>query len=57
MLLTVGNSGYIHVADELLKGRLSTVADIFSLGMSLLELACDLELPYGGKVGTNLEMD
>ena len=42
-----GDSRYI--ADELLKGRFSTAADIFSLGISLLELACDLELPSGGE--------
>ena len=42
-----GDSGYI--ADELLKGRFSTAADIFSLGISLLELACDLELSSGGE--------
>ena len=42
-----GDSHYI--ADELLKGRFSTAADIFSLGISLLELACDLELPSGGE--------
>ena len=47
MLLTVGNSSYI--ADELLKGRFSTAADIFSLGISLLELACDMKLPPGGE--------
>ena len=47
MLLTMENSGYM--ADKLLKGRFSTAADIFSLGISLLELACDLELPSGGE--------
>ena len=47
MLLTVGNFRYI--ADELLKGRSSTVADIFSLRICLLELACDMELPSGGE--------
>ena len=49
MLLTVDNSYYIHVAEELLKGRFSTAADTISLEFSLLELACDLELPSGGE--------
>ena len=31
-----------------MQGQFSTAADIFSLGISLLELACDLELPSGG---------
>ena len=42
-----GDSRYI--ANELLKGRFSTAADVFSLGISLLELACDLELPSEGE--------
>ncbi len=42
-----GDSCYI--ANELLKGKFSTAADIFSLGISLLELACDLELPSEGE--------
>ena len=44
---TEGDACYI--ADEILKGRFSSAADIFSLGISLLELACDLELPTGGE--------
>lgn len=44
---TEGDACYI--ADEILKGRFSSAADIFSLGISLLELACDLELPSGGE--------
>ena len=41
-----GDSRYL--ARELMQGQFSTAADIFSLGISLLELACDLELPSGG---------
>jgi membrane-associated tyrosine/threonine-specific cdc2-inhibitory kinase len=37
-----------YVAPELLEGRFSMAADIFSLGISLLELVCDLELPSDG---------
>lgn len=37
-----------YVAPELLEGRFSPAADIFSLGISLLELACNLELPSSG---------
>ena len=47
MLLTVGNSCYL--ADELLKSRFSTAADIFGLGIGLLELVCDLEMPFEGE--------
>ena len=42
-----GDSRYI--ASELLRGEFGTAADIFSLGISLLELACDLELPSEGE--------
>ncbi len=42
-----GDSRYIP--KELLRGQFSTAADIFSLGISLLELACDLELPSEGE--------
>ena len=31
-----------------MEGRFSKAADIFSLGISLLEVACDLDLPRGG---------
>ncbi|CAB4031228.1 membrane-associated tyrosine- and threonine-specific cdc2-inhibitory kinase-like [Paramuricea clavata] len=37
-----------YLAPELLEGRFSKAADIFSLGISLLEVACDLDLPRGG---------
>ena len=37
-----------YVAAEVLKGQFGPKADIFSLGISLLELACNLEIPMGG---------
>ncbi|XP_037087702.1 membrane-associated tyrosine- and threonine-specific cdc2-inhibitory kinase-like [Pollicipes pollicipes] len=36
-----------YMAPELMRGVFSPAADIFSLGLTLLELACDLELPRG----------
>ncbi|TRY58250.1 hypothetical protein DNTS_028668 [Danionella cerebrum] len=37
-----------YMAPELLKGDYRTAADIFSLGVSILELACNIEIPKGG---------
>lgn len=37
-----------YVAPELLRGAFDKPADVFSLGISLLEMACELELPSGG---------
>jgi membrane-associated tyrosine/threonine-specific cdc2-inhibitory kinase len=36
------------MAPELLQGKFSKAADVFSLGISIMELACDLDLPKGG---------
>ncbi|XP_065647863.1 membrane-associated tyrosine- and threonine-specific cdc2-inhibitory kinase isoform X1 [Hydra vulgaris] len=41
-----GDSKYL--APELMEGNFSKAADIFSLGITILELACRLELPNGG---------
>lgn len=41
-----GDSRY--VAPELLQGRFTKAADIFSLGITILELASKLELPKNG---------
>lgn len=41
-----GDSKYL--APELMEGKFSKAADIFSLGITILELACSLELPRGG---------
>ena len=37
------------MAPELMEGRFSPAADIFSLGISLFEVACDLQLPSNGE--------
>jgi len=37
-----------YLAPELMQGRFTKNADIFSLGITLLELASDLDLPRGG---------
>ena len=37
-----------YLAPELMEGIFSKAADIFSLGITILELACSLELPKGG---------
>ncbi|XP_074660292.1 membrane-associated tyrosine- and threonine-specific cdc2-inhibitory kinase-like [Tubulanus polymorphus] len=38
-----------YMAPELLEGRVGKAADIFSLGITILELASDLDLPRGGE--------
>lgn len=38
-----------YLAPELMQGHFTKSADIFSLGITLLELASDLELPKGGQ--------
>ncbi|XP_064634588.1 membrane-associated tyrosine- and threonine-specific cdc2-inhibitory kinase-like [Lineus longissimus] len=38
-----------YMAPELLQGKFSKAADVFSLGISIMELACDLDLPKGGE--------
>lgn len=45
-LATEGDSRYI--APEIMHGDFSKAADIFSLGISVLELACNLQLPSNG---------
>ena len=47
-----GDSKYI--APELLEGTFTKAADIFSLGITILELACSLELPKGGPLWQQL---
>ncbi|XP_034050563.1 membrane-associated tyrosine- and threonine-specific cdc2-inhibitory kinase [Thalassophryne amazonica] len=37
-----------YMAPELLRGEYGPAADVFSLGVSLLELACNIEVPNGG---------
>ncbi|CAI9603326.1 unnamed protein product [Staurois parvus] len=38
-----------YMSPELLDGVFTKAADVFSLGMSLLEVACNMELPKGGE--------
>lgn len=38
-----------YLAPELMDGNFTKAADIFSLGITVLELACDLELPSRGE--------
>ncbi|XP_037319165.2 membrane-associated tyrosine- and threonine-specific cdc2-inhibitory kinase isoform X2 [Pungitius pungitius] len=37
-----------YMAPELLRGNYGPAADVFSLGVSILELACNMEVPNGG---------
>ena len=37
-----------YLAPELMSGHFTRAADIFSLGITILELATDLDLPRGG---------
>ncbi|KAM8876480.1 membrane-associated tyrosine- and threonine-specific cdc2-inhibitory kinase isoform 1-T4 [Synchiropus picturatus] len=38
-----------YMAPELLRGEFGPAADVFSLGVSILELACNIEVPNGGE--------
>ncbi|XP_034426231.1 membrane-associated tyrosine- and threonine-specific cdc2-inhibitory kinase [Hippoglossus hippoglossus] len=38
-----------YMAPELLRGEYGPAADVFSLGVSILELACNIEVPNGGE--------
>ncbi|XP_035468956.1 membrane-associated tyrosine- and threonine-specific cdc2-inhibitory kinase isoform X2 [Scophthalmus maximus] len=38
-----------YMAPELLRGDYGPAADVFSLGVSILELACNMEVPNGGE--------
>ncbi|XP_067100181.1 membrane-associated tyrosine- and threonine-specific cdc2-inhibitory kinase isoform X2 [Osmerus mordax] len=38
-----------YMAPELLRGEYSPAADVFSLGVSILELVCNMEVPKGGE--------
>lgn len=49
---TEGDSRYI--APELLEGKYTKAVDIFSLGIAILELSCNLELPPNGPLWQNL---
>ncbi|XP_065361607.1 membrane-associated tyrosine- and threonine-specific cdc2-inhibitory kinase [Calliphora vicina] len=49
---TEGDSRY--VAPEIMQGNFSKAADIFSLGIAMLELSCYLELPSNGPLWQQL---
>lgn len=49
---TEGDSRY--VAPEIMQGNFSKAADIFSLGIAMLELSCYLELPANGPLWQQL---
>uniref|UniRef100_A0A182N4B6 Membrane-associated tyrosine- and threonine-specific cdc2-inhibitory kinase n=1 Tax=Anopheles dirus TaxID=7168 RepID=A0A182N4B6_9DIPT len=49
---TEGDSRYM--APELMEGQYTKAADIFSLGIATLELACNLELPANGRMWQRL---
>ncbi|KAL6474927.1 hypothetical protein MHYP_G00159670 [Metynnis hypsauchen] len=38
-----------YMAPELLRGEYGPAADVFSLGVSILELSCNIEVPKGGE--------
>ncbi|KAM9838129.1 membrane-associated tyrosine- and threonine-specific cdc2-inhibitory kinase [Aulostomus maculatus] len=38
-----------YMAPELLRGEYGPAADVFSLGVSILELACNIDVPNGGE--------
>lgn len=45
---TEGDSRYL--APEVMQGTVSTKADVFSLGMTILEISCHVDLPTGGEL-------
>ncbi|XP_011184370.1 membrane-associated tyrosine- and threonine-specific cdc2-inhibitory kinase [Zeugodacus cucurbitae] len=49
---TEGDSRYM--APEILQGKFSKAADIFSLGVAMLELSCYLDLPHNGPLWQQL---
>jgi membrane-associated tyrosine/threonine-specific cdc2-inhibitory kinase len=43
-----GDSRYL--APEVMQGVVTTKADVFSLGLTVLEIACHVDLPKGGEL-------
>lgn len=43
-----------YLAPELMEGKFTKAADVFSLGISLLELATDISLPANGQLWHDL---
>ncbi|ODN00332.1 Membrane-associated tyrosine- and threonine-specific cdc2-inhibitory kinase [Orchesella cincta] len=50
--LMEGDSRYL--APEVMQSKVSTKADVFSLGLTLLEVACSVDLPKGGELWHSL---
>lgn len=48
MEYTEGDSRYL--APEVMQGTVSTKADVFSLGLTLLEIVCTVDLPKCGEL-------
>lgn len=48
MEYTEGDSRYL--APEVMQGKITTKADVFSLGLTLLEVVCSVDLPKGGEL-------
>ena len=40
----------------MLQGKFTKACDVFSLGVTMLELACNLDLPRGGQLWHNIRM-
>ena len=45
-----------YLAPEVLQGKFTKACDVFSLGVTMLELACNLDLPRGGQLWHNIRM-
>jgi membrane-associated tyrosine/threonine-specific cdc2-inhibitory kinase len=45
---TEGDSRYL--APEVMQGIVTTKADVFSLGLTMLEISCHVDLPKGGSL-------
>lgn len=45
---TEGDSRYL--APEVMQGCVTTKADVFSLGLTMLEICCNVDLPKGGNL-------
>ena len=46
-----------YLAPETLQGRFTKACDVFSLGITMLELACDLDLPRHGDLWQKIRME
>ena len=46
-----------YLAPEALQGRFTKACDVFSLGITMLELACNLDLPRHGDLWQKIRME